>query len=480
MNDFRNQLHEATATPSPPNTDELWALGRRAARRRTALLGTAAFGLILGIGVVVAQSGTEDDAGIDVQVEPDTSASSTTTTTPATIPTIEAPEGVRLSVYPVGLDDWDISVRPAEELQSDFTQLKLRHIETGNLANLGVSEYAEGEEVPSVVEWDDRIFFDGVDFRKGVLWRHPSHRGSVTLDGQHDPQTLVESLLATSLLSDATAASPAGWEVVLDTRLITDRSLLVVAPPDGDMEFSFVTNFFDVPPDASAFFNLDVSPPYVTRTVLGHTAYQHQNTVAWADDNAVHLVFAGSGVSEGRLDEFLAALRPVTSIATAGTGPSLQDHWHIGFAIIECGEVWPTILNEFDPDGIHTHGDGLLHIHPFNESTTGTGATLGQFLDAIDYSFGPDALLSEGPSGNWHELDCDGQPSETRLIRGHADRSETATITGAVIFSEYFQENGETWVLARAPIGTDNAGLEIPAEVREALSIQWPPPSAFD
>jgi hypothetical protein len=47
--------------------------------------------------------------------------------------------------------------------------------------------------------------------------------------------------------------------------------------------------------------------------------------------------------------------------------------------------------------GIHTHGDGLMHIHPFKDSVAGRKATLGVFLDQVRISMTDDTLeLSSG------------------------------------------------------------------------------------
>jgi len=42
--------------------------------------------------------------------------------------------------------------------------------------------------------------------------------------------------------------------------------------------------------------------------------------------------------------------------------------------------------------GIHTHGDGLIHIHPFTNSAAGRNATLGVFLDQVGVSMTNDTL----------------------------------------------------------------------------------------
>ena len=63
------------------------------------------------------------------------------------------------------------------------------------------------------------------------------------------------------------------------------------------------------------------------------------------------------------------------------------DHWHAAFGANVCGE-WLSNPQTFEtaadnPNvrvGIHTHGDGFIHIHPFTKSEGGDNATLGRFL----------------------------------------------------------------------------------------------------
>ena len=63
-----------------------------------------------------------------------------------------------------------------------------------------------------------------------------------------------------------------------------------------------------------------------------------------------------------------------------GGTPQLGDHIHQAFGINVCGE-WLENVPEFESAvGIHTHGDGVLHIHPFSQLGVGANATLGRFL----------------------------------------------------------------------------------------------------
>ncbi|HZM43156.1 MAG TPA: hypothetical protein VFB94_28765, partial [Acidimicrobiales bacterium] len=41
-----------------------------------------------------------------------------------------------------------------------------------------------------------------------------------------------------------------------------------------------------------------------------------------------------------------------------------QDHWHAAFGVYICGEFQPNPPLFESPVGIHTHDDGVIHIHP--------------------------------------------------------------------------------------------------------------------
>ena len=67
--------------------------------------------------------------------------------------------------------------------------------------------------------------------------------------------------------------------------------------------------------------------------------------------------------------------------AEASGGPKVGDHWHMAFGIWNCGKWEPSPAAGDDPIGIHTHGDGLIHIHPFVSAAAGANAVLAKFLD---------------------------------------------------------------------------------------------------
>ena len=101
------------------------------------------------------------------------------------------------------------------------------------------------------------------------------------------------------------------------------------------------------------------------------------------------------------------------------TSPTTEDHWHSAYTIYDCGEQVPRFRNEVDPDGIHSHGDSLIHIHPYNSSATGDDARLGVFLDAMDASIDVDGIFAD--NGEFAPIlaedGCDGEPGVIKVAR---------------------------------------------------------------
>jgi hypothetical protein len=94
---------------------------------------------------------------------------------------------------------------------------------------------------------------------------------------------------------------------------------------------------------------------------------------------------------------------PQPADPTTGTPGS---HWHTAFGVNICGQ-WlanpPTFETAADnPNvrvGIHTHGDGYIHIHPYTRSEGGHHATVGLFFNYGGWSVSSDSIGAwSGPS----------------------------------------------------------------------------------
>jgi plastocyanin len=56
-----------------------------------------------------------------------------------------------------------------------------------------------------------------------------------------------------------------------------------------------------------------------------------------------------------------------------------RDHWHATYTYFVCGEKQPNAPTW--EAGVHTHGDGVVHIHPFSASEEGAGARLVKWFE---------------------------------------------------------------------------------------------------
>jgi len=122
-----------------------------------------------------------------------------------------------------------------------------------------------------------------------------------------------------------------------------------------------------------------------------------------------------------------------------------QDHWHSSFSVYICDHFMPNVPLFESVDGIHTHGDGVIHIHPYTPQASGTGATLGFFLKSYSSNgkggtfklSGSEIQPASIPGDtnvldrkDWHNGDkCpDGQPGEVKFtVNGKQIKGDPTT-----------------------------------------------------
>jgi len=76
----------------------------------------------------------------------------------------------------------------------------------------------------------------------------------------------------------------------------------------------------------------------------------------------------------------LIALAKNDSTSSAkGLGPKINDHWHAAIGVNLCG-TWQANLPQYESStGLHSHGDGFMHMHPFSAAGAGSNANVGLF-----------------------------------------------------------------------------------------------------
>lgn len=146
------------------------------------------------------------------------------------------------------------------------------------------------------------------------------------------------------------------------------------------------------------------------------------------------------------------------SKASAATQvPKLGDHIHMAYGVNNCGKwLEPIAEPATDPYGIHTHGDDVIHIHPYSASASGKNARLSVFDDLVGMKTTKTSLTYPGVS---LKGDCGGKPAVLRI--GY--------------WKAAFGDNGKPTTAPPDKIYTDDFG-NIPLDHdRGALTYWWGP-----
>ena len=83
----------------------------------------------------------------------------------------------------------------------------------------------------------------------------------------------------------------------------------------------------------------------------------------------------------------------------AQIGPNVGDHFHAKYAVRVCGEKITDF--PYSSGGIHTHGDGVIHIHPTHVREAGSNATIARFMAGTGSKITENSLIL--PTGEKYE-----------------------------------------------------------------------------
>jgi hypothetical protein len=184
-----------------------------------------------------------------------------------------------------------------------------------------------------------------------------------------------------------------------------------IAEPRGD--FGWVVRV-DVRPDAFAtardtFAGAGADRYVVVADDAGLLEFSYQ---VLAQDSAI-----GPLLSEREATAVAAALRgePVPDLAPDSDEPAIVgDVWEAALGVHVCGQWLPPAPPTDDGRGVHSHGDGLIYVHPAD----GEGevlATVSGFLAGGNWSVSADALTLWGDVAMRTGDTCpDGRPGELR------------------------------------------------------------------
>jgi hypothetical protein len=147
--------------------------------------------------------------------------------------------------------------------------------------------------------------------------------------------------------------------------------------------------------------------------------------------------------------------------------PQVGDHWHAAYGFRVC-DTWLAKITDakeettIDPQtgseqyvdeeyglaGIHTHGDGVIHYHPFSTRAVGKRAKLGVFLDVYDIELSETRLDLTSVGDKVYDIDdgfqCGGEDAVVKVVAW-----DSFTDTG----------NGQTYITDLPDVALRNDGM---------------------
>jgi hypothetical protein len=151
--------------------------------------------------------------------------------------------------------------------------------------------------------------------------------------------------------------------------------------------------------------------------------------------------------------------------------PVLGDHWHAAVGFYICDQFEPDIAEFESRVGIHTHGDGVIHIHPSSAAGAGENATLGTFLEGAGVTL-TDTELTMGDK-SWTEGDQKCGDEDGELVVAQWKDVQSSDEKPALIRRDFdsirFREDGEGYTIAFVPEGTTDIPKPASAAQLQAL-----------
>lgn len=143
------------------------------------------------------------------------------------------------------------------------------------------------------------------------------------------------------------------------------------------------------------------------------------------------------------------------------------DHWHSVYGVYDCtiesdNKYLPPFLSDDDATGIHSHGDGIMHIHPFFELSSGNNAQTRHFFTEMRIEVDTERIVLDSGRELVAGTECaDGSgPAEITLHEWDFDfqalaGQEAVTVHTSDLDLVKFDNDREVYVLAFAAPDTE-------------------------
>jgi len=115
----------------------------------------------------------------------------------------------------------------------------------------------------------------------------------------------------------------------------------------------------------------------------------------------------------------MAILVGLFVVRGATASPRVGEHWHAPYAIFIGDELQTRIQEVVTQQGVHTHGDGVMHIHPHIPVAEGSGAALEHFFGDQGGKLSNSEMRIPGRQETYKNGDeINGQRAELRILKG--------------------------------------------------------------
>jgi len=136
-----------------------------------------------------------------------------------------------------------------------------------------------------------------------------------------------------------------------------------------------------------------------------------------------------------------------------------HDHIHAAFGVYICDHfLKPVTDRHADELGIHTHGEGIIHIHPFSNDAAGPNARLRVFFADTDIRVRGGDLQVPGTRARSGTTRCDGKPAQLELAYWadgeHAAAHQPDKVITRSIWDAPLNRDLAAYTLAFVPKGT--------------------------
>jgi hypothetical protein len=158
--------------------------------------------------------------------------------------------------------------------------------------------------------------------------------------------------------------------------------------------------------------------------------------------------------------------------------PRVGDHWHAALGVNVCG-TWQPDAPEFHERigtvlqaGIHSHGDGLIHLHPYSSDESGGRATVGRFFEYGGWSVSASSIRFWNGTYD-SDARCGDEPAHLRWTVNGDERTGDDP-------ADYHPEQGDVIAIAILPDGQDigeppsAAALASPSDLAPSVSVVPP------